>query len=236
MSEPTPSPDLSLVYVARPPALKGQHTRSPLLVLLHGVGSHERDLFQLAPQLDARFQLVSVRAPLVRGPDSFAWFNVEFTPEGPEIAPDQLDASRKRLLAFLSEAVEAFGCDPARVYLFGFSQGAIMGLTLALTSPRTLAGVVAIAGRIPPEVLPWMVLPDQTTGLPVLLEHGRADDVVPIDWAHKARTILLRQRVALTYCEHETGHRIIPEMLSDATAWLNERLGEEPWTKVPQVQ
>src|SRR5690349_8842275 len=70
--------------------------KPPLLLMLHGVGANERDLFPLAPELDPRLQILSLRAPLTRGPNSYAWFTVAFLPEGYKIAPEQLDASRKR--------------------------------------------------------------------------------------------------------------------------------------------
>lgn len=226
--DPTPRTDLSLAHLARPPQTPAAPGAKPsMLALLHGVGSNEADLFQLAPYLDPRFQIVSLRAPLVRGPASFAWFDVEFLPQGGfRIAPEQIAASRDRIAAFLDEAVAAYGTDAERVYVLGFSQGAIMSLTLALTQPERLAGAVPIAGRIPPEVEPWIAAPERTTGLPVLLEHGRLDQVIPISWAHRARPILERQGIALDYREYDAPHSISPRMLDDATAWLTARLDE----------
>src|SRR5262249_21132580 len=147
--------------------------RPPLLALLHGLDANERELFKLAPELDARFLVLSLRAPIAHGPDRYAWFIPLFTPSGPVVKVKQLEASRKRIIQFLRQAVVAYNADPARVYLLGFSQGAIMSFTLALTEPRLFAGVVAIAGRIPPEVQPRAVSPDETAALPLLLQHGR---------------------------------------------------------------
>jgi phospholipase/carboxylesterase len=225
-----PSDELSLVHLTRPPeALPPPEARPPLLALLHGVGSNERDLFRLAPRLDARFVVLSLRAPLVRGPESFAWFNAEHTPRGTVIAPEQIMASRDRIARFLGEAVEAYAADPERVYLLGFSQGAIMSLTLALTRPERTGGIAPIAGRIPPEVLPELAPAERTMGLPVLLQHGTADTVLAIDWARKARTLLERQRADLTYREYEAGHQITPGMLAEAARWLSARLDGPAW-------
>ena len=145
-----PSDELSLVHLTRPPeALPPPGARAPLLALLHGVGSNERDLFRLAPRLDARFVILSLRAPLVRGPESFAWFIAEHTPRGTVIAPEQIMASRDRIARFLGEAVDAYAADPARVYLLGFSQGAIMALTLALKQRGVHSGDRADRGAHP---------------------------------------------------------------------------------------
>lgn len=231
MSQQPEHPNLSLVYLTRAPQQQpAEGRRPPLLALLHGVGSNERDLFELAPELDPRFRIVSVRGPLTRGPGRYAWFDVQFLPGGGFlINPQQLNANRQRLTTFLREAVDAYGADGDRVYLMGFSQGTIMSLTLALTEPMLLAGVVAISGRIPPEVQPWMVSAEETAGLPLFVTHGREDTVIPIDWARRARETLEQQRVALTYREHDGGHFIPPATLAEVTGWLTQSLDEPRW-------
>jgi phospholipase/carboxylesterase len=215
-------PLVYLEYGARQPAPEGK--KPPLLLLLHGVGANERDLFPLAPELDPRLQILSLRAPLTRGPNSFAWFTVAFLPEGYKIAPEQLDASRKRIVEFIHAAIERYDADPQRVYLLGFSQGAITSLAVALTEPERLAGVIALSGRIPPEVEPWIVAPERTAGLPIFLAHGRRDSVIPYEWAERARPILEQQRVALEYHAYDMEHQIGAQTLADLTAWLSAHL------------
>jgi phospholipase/carboxylesterase len=81
---------LSLVHLVQQPRVPSEGA-PPILFLLHGVGSNERDLFGLAPYLDPRFLIVSVRARLTLGPDAFGWYPVQFGPtgvtadEGPEL-------------------------------------------------------------------------------------------------------------------------------------------------------
>ena len=92
---------LSLVHLVREPIVEVRNP--PLLLLLHGVGSNEYDLFGLAPYLDERFLIISVRAPNTIGPRSYAWFDVDFTPQGPVIDPAQAEASREAVIAFLDK-------------------------------------------------------------------------------------------------------------------------------------
>ena len=226
MSRPVPAQKPALVHLKRLPQRSepSAASRPPLLVLLHGLGGSETTLFEHASSFDSRFVVLSARGPLVWGPDSYAWFTARFTDDGPAINTKELYASRERLTQLIAEADAIYEADPARVYLLGFSQGAILALTLALTAPRLLAGVVACAGRIPPEVLPWAVAPEHSAGLPVLLLHGRVDKTLPLDWAQRARTILEGQRVALDYREYDAGHALTPAMLEDAGAWLAARL------------
>src|SRR3712207_4959386 len=125
--------NLSLKHLVRPPAQP--RVTPPLLLLQHGVGSNEHDLFSLAPQLDDRLMILSVRAPNVRAPGSYAWFEVAFTPQGPVINPQQAEASRQTLIQFIQQAAQGYGTDPKQVYLMGFSQSAIMSASVALTRP-----------------------------------------------------------------------------------------------------
>ncbi|HEY7982715.1 MAG TPA: phospholipase [Ktedonobacterales bacterium] len=214
---------LSLVHLRRAPRAAGAG-KPPLLLLLHGVGSHERDLFSFADAVDPRFLVLSLRAPLVRGPDSFAWFNVQFLPQGYAIEPDQLRASRDRILAFIGEAIQAYGADAARVYLLGFSQGAIMALTTLLSSPNALAGITALSGRIPPEVIPWIAPQAELAGAPVLVIHGTLDAIIPIDYARRAREVLQALPVDLTYIEYPLPHTIGERTLAASLAWLASHL------------
>lgn len=226
MSDAGAPSTLSLVHLTRPPrdSAPGAPEKPPLLLLLHGVGSNERDLFSLAGLLDPRFRIVSLRAPLVHGPDSFAWFDVQFLPSGNVINAEQLRASRDLIARVIGEAVAAYDADAARVYLLGFSQGAIMSLAVALSQPALVAGIVPLSGRIPAEVHPWIAPSGDLTGLPILLVHGRADSVIPLHHAHDAQQLLATLPVALTYHEYDMAHEIAPPALREALTWLTARL------------
>ena len=225
MSDSTPAEGLPLVHLVRPPLTPPPSgARPPLLALAHGVGSNEQDLFELAPKLDPRCVVVSARAPHTRAPGSYAWFNVQFTPQGPVIAPEQLDASRTLYAEFVRAAATAYDADPAQIYTLGFSQGAVISLVTALTHPKLFAGVIALAGRIPPEATPWLSAPEETAGQPVFMAHGTRDTVIRVEEARTARDILQRQRADLTYTEYPIDHRITQPMFDAMSAWLGQRL------------
>jgi phospholipase/carboxylesterase len=213
---------LSLVHLVSQPNVGA--SAPPLLLLLHGVGSNEHDLFGLVPYLDKRFLIISVRAPNTLGPGSYAWFEVDFTPQGPAINPAQAEASRLALITFLDEAVEAYGVDPKQVYLMGFSQGAIMSASVALTRPQLVAGVVLMSGRILPEIQPLIAPNEELSGLPFLVVHGTADMVLPISYGRASRQLLSSLPVELTYHEYRMGHEVSQESLADVTAWLSAQL------------
>jgi phospholipase/carboxylesterase len=213
---------LSLIHLVSQP--KVEASTPPLLLLLHGVGSNEHDLFGLVPYLDKRFLIISVRAPNTLGPGSYAWFEVDFTPQGPAINPAQAEASRKALITFLDEAVNAYDADPKQIYLMGFSQGAIMSASVALTRPQLVAGVVLMSGRILPEIQPLIASNEELSGLPFLVVHGTADMVLPISYGRASRQLLSSLPVELTYHEYRMGHEVSQESLADVTAWLSAQL------------
>ncbi|MBI1896371.1 MAG: carboxylesterase [Acidobacteria bacterium] len=224
-------PALPLIHVVLP-ARKRDAARPPLLVLLHGVGSNERDLMGLAPELDQRFLIVSARAPINLGASSYAWFHVQFTAGGPVIDPGEADSSRIRLLQFLAGLPDAYDADAQRLYLMGFSQGCIMSMSAALTSPRLFAGVAAMSGRILPEVRPRTAPRAQLLGLPVLWVHGTNDEILPLSYSRAARRRLEELAVDLDYREYKMGHAVSPASFADVKAWLTARLDDpRDWRK-----
>lgn len=213
---------LSLAHLIREPTMMVD--KPPLLLLLHWVGSNSSDLMQLAPQFDGRFFIVSAQTPITLGAGANAWFHVEFAPDGPIINAEEAESSRLALLRFIDELVEAYGLDSRRVYLMGFSQGTIMSLSVVLTRPDKVAGVVAMSGRILPEIRPQMAPPQELKNLPILLVHGVEDPVLSIDHGRESRGALAELPVKLDYREYPMGHQVMEESFSDVAAWLSYQL------------
>lgn len=206
------------------PSKSGLGAKPPLLLLLHGYGANEDDLFSLAPYLDERFLVVSARAPVNLRGMGYAWFNLGFTPQGIAVDPAEVDSARHLLRKFIGELVEAYECDPKAVYLMGFSQGAMMSLAVALTYPGTAAAVVAMSGRLMPQTVHQIADKDALIGLPILVVHGMRDTVLPISHGRETKARLAELPVDLTYREYEMGHEVSVESLEDITEWLKEQL------------
>lgn len=215
---------LLLTQLTREPLPKASNP--PLLLLLHGVGSNEHDLFGLAPLIDERFVVVSLRAPITLGPGSYAWFEITFTPQGPVINPEQAERSRQLLIDFIGEAFAEYGANSRQVYMMGFSQGAIMSASVALTRPDLVAGAVLMSGRILPEIRPIMADPERLKRLPLLVVHGTRDTVLPVQHGRASRGLLASLPVNLTYREYAMGHEVSEESLRDVLAWLEGRVDQ----------
>jgi len=211
---------VTLEHVVRRPA--PGTGRPPLALLLHGIGADEADLFALAPALDPRLVVVSARAPFEAEPTGYAWYAIDWfqNPPRPDVA--QARESLGRLLAFVEEAREAYGADPSRVLLAGFSQGASMAVAAALARPELFCGVAAHSGRLLHALLPGAP-PPALAGLPVLWQHGRHDPVVPMAFGDEARRLLPPLGVRLDFREYAIGHEIGPDSLRELAAWIGER-------------
>lgn len=216
----------SLKYIVREPT-GGINERTPILVLLHGVRSNERDLMGLAPALDPRFYVVSAQAPLTLGAGAYGWYQVEFTPDGYIIDEDEAERSVQLVLQFLHELPQATNVETRRVYLMGFSQGAIMTVGCAIRQPQLFAGAVAMSGRLLSSLLEKAAPAAALRDFPLLAVHGIHDTVIPIEHGRELRDELRRFPMALDYREYDMAHQVSGESMRDIGQWLTARLDAE---------
>ena len=192
------------------------------LILLHGRGADEHDLFPLLDLLDPERRLAGFTpgGPLSLPPGGRHWYAV------PRVGfpdPDTFFASLERLEAF----VEATGVPPEKIVLGGFSQGTAMSYALSLRAGRpSPAALVALSGFIP-TVPGFEVDLESRAGLPVAIGHGTQDPVIPVEFARDARERLEAAGADVTYHESPIGHTIdprflatIPDVVSRATGGL----------------
>ena len=142
----------------------------PLLLVLHGYGSHEGDLFSLAPHLPLEPVIAALRAPLPVG-DGWAWFPIS-DPGSPE--PATVDAAVAAVLSWLDALPE----QPPAIGLLGFSQGGAMALELMRAAPERFSFAVNLSGFIATAEQPGDTALSARP-LPVFWGRGTADGVIP---------------------------------------------------------
>lgn len=192
----------------RPPA--DEVSNAPLLVLLHGYGSHEADLFGLAETLPQTYRVISLRAPYSTGWGGFAWYPLDWGPDG---LKSDLVTGRDTAVR-LNQAIEKlethWGAPRGQTTLLGFSQGAIVSLAMGLGLPDRYHRVLAFSGYWDGGLLPL------NRGLrdPALfIAHGTQDGVVPFE-AHRKTVEAWSQRgLAYTPFVADYAHGIPPEAL-----------------------
>jgi len=204
-----------LVYRSRP----ATGPPAGALVLLHGRGVDENDLFALCDLLDPERRLAcfTPRAPLTPpGHTGNHWYVVERVgfPD-----PATFAQTYSILERWLAAVAEETGVPPERTVLGGFSQGTVMSYALGLGSGRPVpAAVVALSGFVP-TVEGWEPDFAGREGLAVYVSHGVNDPVIPIGFAQSARE-LLEGRVDLTYRETPAGHSIDPRSLDEMSRFI----------------
>ncbi len=211
--------DLPLTFLKRP---AGANVPRPwLLVLLHGVGSNEQDLFSLCPQVPERYYVLSLRAPNRMGPGAFAWFDFSIEPGGVRsIDEAQEAASRALLTQTIASAAEQLGIPPERTVVAGFSQGGAMALGLMLTQPALMRAAIVWHGRLMEQSLAALAPPDAFHGRALWVSHGTHDGVIPISHAQAIAHHVAPLPLAYTYREFPSEHEIRPSELAATLGWL----------------
>jgi phospholipase/carboxylesterase len=195
-----------------------------LLVLHHGRGTEEADLFALADLFDPRRRLrvVAPRAPLqLPGSPGCHWYLV---PRVGYPDHDSFHAARAALAELHDGLWEETGIGPERTVLGGFSMGTVMSYAMALGADRpAVAGVLAFGGFVP-TVEGWEPALGDRRGTRAFIAHGRNDPVIEVGFAHRARALLEGGGLEVEYHESDVAHSIDPAHLSAAVSWLGKTL------------
>ncbi len=168
--------------------------------------------------------MILARGPLAFGPTQFGWFQVDFSSGAPMINAQQAEQSRALLVQFIEGLPAAYGVDPQRIWIAGFSQGGILSASVALTRPDRVAGFGILSGRILPEIAPITAANEQTRKLAGFISHGIQDGKLTVEFARSAKRLLTEKEVQLTYREYDAVHELNADMQGDFDAWLKQQL------------
>lgn len=213
---------LSLEYLVREPKIKLD--KNPLLLLIHGYGSNEEDLFSFAKELPDEYYIVSARAPYNMQYGSYAWYAINFDADQNKFSDnEQAKTSRDLIAKFIDELEANYPIDTQNVTLIGFSQGAILSYAVALSHPEKAQKVVAMSGYVNPEILEENYLKNSFTNLKIFSSHGTVDQVIPVEWGRKAKPFLENLGIKTTYKEYPIGHGVSPQNFYDFKNWILEK-------------
>ncbi len=213
---------IALDYVSRPSSLSAN---APLLIMCHGYGSDENDLFSFASELPETLYIVSLKAPYPMQPYGNAWYAINFDAEqGKWNDKEQAIASRDLIAQCIDELCRELPVDANNVTLLGFSQGTILSYGVALTYPEKVTNVVALSGYIYPEILPKEVSTKDYSHLRFYCSHGSVDQVIPVEWARQISPFLETLNIDHTYSEFPVGHGVAPQNFFEFKDWLKARI------------
>ena len=141
-----------LEYVERAPRIKSE-APAPLLILLHGYGSNEMDLFSFAEELPDEMHIISVRAPQSLGFNAYAWYSINFDADQNKFSDlDEARVSLDKISVFIDEITEKLTVDTSKIFLLGFSQGAILSYGVSLNTDK-VQNVIALSGYLNEELI-----------------------------------------------------------------------------------
>lgn len=210
---------LSLHHLVKEPKIKKE--KNPLLLLLHGYGSNEEDLFSFAGELPDDCYVISARAPFDMMYGSYAWYAINFDADENKFSDiGQARASRDIISRFIDELVSNYAIDEEDVTLIGFSQGCILSYAVAVSYPEKVRRVVAMSGYFNPEIAVDDYLENDFVNLKIFASHGSVDQVVPVEWAQKAAPYLKSIGIDIVYKEYPVGHGVAPQNFFDFRNWL----------------
>lgn len=197
------------------------------LVLNHGRGSDEHDLFGLLDELDPHRRLLGITtgAPLTNiPPGGRHWYRV---PRVGYPDPETFHSSYALLTGFLDGLLETRGIGWERTAIGGFSMGAVMSYAVALGPGRPRpAALLAFSGFIP-TVEGWQPELGHGERMPVLIHHGRNDPVISVEFARAAQRLLEGAGLSVGYLESDAGHWLPPEVLPPAAALVDAAIPAE---------
>ena len=210
---------MTLYHLVREPKIKLD--KNPLLLLLHGYGSNEEDLFSFATELPDDYYVVSARAPFDMMYGSYAWYAINFDADENKFSDiGQAQQSRDLIANFIDELIENYPIDASNVTLIGFSQGTILSYAIAVSYPEKVQRVVAMSGYFNPEIAVENYQNNDLSQLKIFASHGIVDQVVPVEWARNSIPKLKALGIAVEYKEYPVGHGVTSQNFFDFKKWL----------------
>jgi phospholipase/carboxylesterase len=188
------------------------------LVLFHGRGADEHDLFPVLDLLDPERRLVGAtpRGPLTLPPGGRHWYALGGIPT-PE--PTTFHSSYAAATEWVDGFLAQHGLSPERLVVGGFSQGAVMSYSVGLGRGRPRpAAITAFSGFLP--TVNGFELDLSPPLPPVAIGHGTRDPVIEVEWGRRARDLLERAGADVLYRETPMFHQLDPRFLAEVAGWL----------------
>jgi phospholipase/carboxylesterase len=211
----------------------GPANATTTVILMHGFGAPGDDLVGLAPYITAPVRFVFPEAPLELGGlygDSRAWWLLDLARLERELGsgqahdrsaevPEGLVAARDHVTRLVDEVKAKFELTDSQLVLGGFSQGAMMALDVALHAKAPPAGLVLMSGTFLAEPV-WGPRFASLAGVPVLMSHGRRDQLLPFAASEALRDRLRAAGAKVEWIDFAGGHEIPPPVVDAVGAFL----------------
>lgn len=211
--------ETGMIYEVRRPKNVVPGKKYPALFVMHGIGSNEQDMFSLVKGLEDYLYIFGIRGHLTQG-QGFAYFTIQGFGKPHREA---FDEGINKLSSFIQYATDTYPLDSNQIYLLGFSQGAIVSMTLAVTLGNKVRGIVALSGYIPQFVKEEYTI-NVGNQLSVFISHGEFDPALPYEWGKENADYFSKLGVPITFKSYPEGHTVSEENLRDFQSWILNQL------------
>jgi phospholipase/carboxylesterase len=205
----------SFVYLSR----KAKDYKAPLLLLLHGYGSNEADLFSFVPFISNNFHIASLQAPFSAF-EGYAWFPLSFEKNRENWSnPDEVNQAKEFVLDFIEYYQNKYDLTNQNVILIGFSQGAMLSHSLGLSDIR-IKGIAALSGYLDPRFTNFK----NKIKTPIYISHGKEDMTIPYELAEQSVNLLKKKGFKPELYTYNQGHGVNKENLTSLIIWIEKLL------------
>ena len=194
----------------------------PLILMLHGFGSDENDLFSFANELPEKYHIVSLKAPYKLEPYGNAWYAINFdNDKGKWNNIPQAKSSIELVVNFIKSFITEKNIDQKNVTLLGFSQGTILSYAIALNYPKLIKNIIGLSGYLDHDMIINPLTPDQLEHINCFASHGQQDQVIPLSWAKESYEFMLSKGLNIDFKSYPVGHGVAPQNFYDLRKWLS---------------
>ena len=184
-------------------------SNTPLLILLHGYGSNEEDLFSFAPTLPHDWLIVSFRAPMDSAYGGYSWYDIDLMNVENRIDVAQAKDSLAGILDGILKITNQYGLTDNQTHLAGFSQGGILSYALALQNPDLFSKVACLSCYMEEKLIDSSKKDKKKIEkLRFFISHGTDDAVIPLEWGRKAADVLYEMGAFFSFREYMSGHGV----------------------------
>ena len=190
----------------------------PVLFLMHGYGNNEKQFNRLIEELNNKYLIVSMRAPFNFMVIKNRWYEYSISDGDTLSNQAQIDMSTKRIIKTIEHIEEEYNIDEKKIFIGGFSQGAIMSYKLALLYPNKFGGIIIHSARLPVEYSVKEL--NLYKNLNILIIHGSEDSGLSTKWAYQGKALFEKLGANTDYYEAKIGHKMNKEPYGKIKQWL----------------
>lgn len=205
-------------YLSRIP--ENPTKNSKCIIMLHGVGSNQDDLFGLAPNFHEDTYIFSLEWCFSLGNGRYAWYPVDFSTGKPLYKTEDVERGYQYIRQFIEDISQKYELIPDQIFLMWFSQGAIMSCYLLYRSPGLIGGIIALSGRLLIEIDTTDIQVELYIWKKVFIGHGNEDRIISVESSNLTTQFVRELSLEPTVHIYPIGHTISHPEIIDIAWWL----------------